>query len=234
MDDAELKQLIEAQAKTLQGIPATANLSGMAKDAVAQAVPYAWKSYEWAFKRKEATIDTVASQEHIVLPEDFGSLLHLNFKQDTNRGWNIQYLDEDLYDLKFPNPLMHAKTYPRFCKIVKDNATGRWRAYFTPVPDAAYTLDFGYSIEVGGADNFPSGFEDLLISAAWIFMYPKGSAASRAAKDDFKEARNDAIENVDQQHRQRTSQIRRQRRFDHEGHSSVPWDWWNVADGSDY
>lgn len=232
MTKNELKRVITGQAK-LGGMPTTANLEGLVGNAIDLAGPLVWKAYGWNFRRKEDTITTIASQEYVNLPPDFDGFKNLRFRDGGQRGWEIGYYDEDTYEFAWPNPLLFGDNEPRLTKIVKDATTG-WRAYFTPRPNAGYTLTLIYVVKWGAIGRFPSGFEKLIQAAVWLFMYPAGSEGWQRADIAYNLALQQTIDDIDPPVKKKPGVIRRQSRFRHEMAGSDRWDWWNVNDGSDF
>ena len=214
MNTSEITNLMRAQAR----VAGLQNVDDLVTNAIALAGPFAWKAHPWQFKRREKTITTSTSTEYVELPDDFGGFVGLTYSSGSTEGWKLRYYAEDTYELYFPNPSILSEDAPRICKIVKDYDSNKWRAYFTPIPDSAYSLSLIYSRDWGNIEDFPGGFEDLVLSAAWIFMYPGGSEQKSSAQINYRHALRTVIDDIDPIHRARVDTVRRASRFQpHEG-----------------
>lgn len=203
-------------------------------DAISLAGPFVWKAYGWRFRRKEMTVTTTGSQEYIELPEDFSGFYGLRYRGGSSEGWQLEYHDEDTFEYAFPNPDLTANDAPLRVKIVKDNDSGMWRAYFNPEPDTTYNLTLIYLTDYGALTAFPQGFEGVFMAACWLFLHPTGTAAWNGAVTGYRAMLEDAIRNLDPVYRSEPGQTRTARRFNVEGGGNVPEDWYAVTDGSDY
>jgi len=233
MDIDKLNRILIGQAKKA-GVADDQVIEGLVSDAIDMACPYVWKARPWKFRRKEATVATVGSQEYAELPDDFGGFAGLRYRNSTSEGWQLTYHDEDMYEYSFPNPQLYTDDAPKIVKIVYDKDTEKWRGYFTPRPDAVYSLTLIYYIKYGTLAEFPEGFEKALIAACWLFIYPAGSQSWMAADMGLEKALADCEEYVDSINQGLPAVVRRGRRFNTDGSDNVPDDWYNVSDGSDY
>jgi hypothetical protein len=233
MDRDKIKRLMKAQAKK-SGMADDGVLDGLIDEALSTAAEYVWKCYQWQFRRVEATLTMTASQEYVELPTDFDGFISLRYREGTSDGWQLKYRDEDSYEYFDANPLVYSEDAPRVVKVVFDQTNGVWRAYFTPRPDSAYNLTLIYLAAPGTVAGIPNGFEKLIQTAAWLFMYPAGSTQWQAADLAFKKAKEEAIRDIDPAYRGVPSVVDRAKRFDPEGVGYVPDDWYKVSDGSDY
>lgn len=233
MDINRLKRILLGQAKKA-GVADDQIIEGLVTDAVDMACPYVWKSRAWKFRRKETTVTTTGSQEYAELPDDFDGFAGLRYRNGTSEGWQLNYHDEDTYEYSYPNPQLYSDDAPKVVKIVYDKGSEKWRAYFTPRPDAAYSLTLIYYAKWGTLAEFPEGFEKLLMAACWLFIYPAGSQSWMAADAGVSEAFAECEEYVDSINKSLPSVVRRSRRFNVDGGDNVPDDWYTVSDGSDY
>ncbi len=218
MERTTLIQLIKGQGK-VAGLQLDESL---VSDAVDLAGPLVWNAFAWQFRRKEGTLTLTTGQEYAVLPSDFGAFLAIRYRNGTTDGWKLRYFAEDSYELFYPNPSAISSDEPRAVKIVYDRSSGKWRAYFTPVPDSAYSTTLIYSIAWGDYSRFKEGFEKLLMVGAWLFIHVPGTAAWQGADIAYKLARRDIIAEIDPAHRAVVTQIRVPSRFrDSDGYGSV-------------
>jgi len=209
MDRDSLANLMKAQAK----VGGMSNVNELIDNALDLAGPYVWNIHPWKFSRVESTITTTTDNEYVVLPDDFSGLRSLRYRNGSTDGWKIRYYDEDTYELYFPNPDILTNDEPKICKIVFDSASQEWRAYFTPIPNSAYSLTIIYSRRFSTFNDFPQGFEDLVQAGTWLFMYPKGTQQASAVRYDFENSLRKTIDDIDPAFRARIDSVRRSRRF---------------------
>jgi hypothetical protein len=228
MDKDKLTRMIRAQAKT----------AGIAEELVDEAVllagPYVWNSYHWRFRRKEDTLTLTGSQEYVDLPDDFARFKSLRYRDGTSEGWQLTHEDEDTFEYMHPNPSIHTEDEPKAVKIVYYSEEDIHRAYFVPVPDSSYTPTLIYFIKWGGFSSIPDGYEKLVMTACWLFMYPAGSDKWQLADIAYNKAKAEAIKDIDPVYQGEPSIVKRAKRFDPEGGNYVPDDWYKVSDGSDF
>lgn len=218
MDRDTLVRLIKGQGRTA-GLTLDEPLVG---DAVDLAGPLVWNAFAWQFRRKEKTLILTTGQEYVNLPSDFGAFLAIRYRNGTTDGWKLRYYAEDSYELFYPNPSAISGDEPRSVKIVYDRSSGKWRAYFTPVPDSNYSTTLIYSIAWGDHSRFKEGFEKLLMVGAWLFVHVPGTAAWQGADIAYKKTRRDIIAEIDPAHRAVVTQIRVPARFrESDGSGSV-------------
>ena len=209
MDKDILVRLIEGQAKAA-GLQVN---TALVENAVGLAGPYVWNSFAWQFRRKESTITLISGQEYVDLPKDFGHFLAVRYRNGTTDGWKLRYFSEDSYELFFPNPSALSNDEPRAVKIVRNEATNVWRAYFTPVPNSAYSLTLIHAVKWGDHERFKEGFEKLVMVAAWIFIHVPGTMNWRGVNAAYKDSLAEAIYEIDPAHRAVVTQIRVPARF---------------------
>jgi hypothetical protein len=209
MDREELVQLIEGQGRA----GGLALDTALVENAVDLAGPLVWNAFAWQFRRKEATLTLTSGQEYTILPSDFGAFLSIRYRNGTSDGWKLRYFAEDSYELFYPNPSVVANDEPRSVKVVHNQGTGRWRAYFTPIPNSNYSTTLIYSIAWGDYSRFKEGFEKLLMLGAWLFIHVPGTALWWGADRAYKTGRRDIIAEVDPAHRAIVTQIRVPGRF---------------------
>lgn len=232
MDISVLKRTMVGQAKSAGFPPDMVKLQ--VDDAIEQALKYVWGAYHWRFKRIEATLTLTGSQEYADLPDDFGGFISLRYRGGTSSGWQLTFMSEDVYEYTNPNPTMLSENEPQMVKAVYDGDNAQWRAYFTPIPDSAYSLSLVYLQSLGSINLIPEGFEKLVIAACWLFMYPTGSDSWQKADIAYNRAKIEAIKDVDPVYQGMPSVVKRANRFDPEGSNYVPDNWPTVSDGSDY
>jgi hypothetical protein len=229
MDKDRIKRILAAQAKRQQ-----IDDDGLIDEAIELAGPYFWNCYKWRFRRREDTITLTASQEYVNLPDDFARFKSLRYRDGTAEGWQLTYEDEDTYEYQNPNPSIHTENEPQQVKIVYDSEQDIWRAYFTPIPDSAYAPSLIYFVKWGSLGSIPDGFEKVFLASCWLFIHANGTTAYQAADIGFNMAKAEAIKDIDPVYQGEPSIVKRSKRFDPEGSSNVPADWYKVSDGSDY
>lgn len=232
MDKDRIKRVIEAQA--IQAGFSANKAGAMADDAIAQAGPYMWGAYKWRFRRKQVSLTMTASQEYVELPDDFAQFFSLRHRDGTSNGWQLTYDAEDVFEYQHPNPTMISAGEPRAVKIVYDSEDGVSLAYFSPVPDSAYTPTLVYFCNFGSLSSIPEGFDKVFMAACWLFMYAPGSDSWMKADIAYNRAKAEAIKDIDPMYQGTPSHVKRASCFDPEGVGYVSDDWYKVSDGSDW
>lgn len=235
MDEQELTEMIKGQIK-LPGVLVLAVVDGLVAQAVARVGPYVWALYPWQNSRKEDSIILTSSQEYVVLPEDFKDFRSIRYRNGSSDGWKLRYSQESVYEYYYPNPTVHTENEPTQVKIVKDAQTRKWRAYFTPVPNSAYTPTLIYTMKYGGIERFDEEFALLLQTTAWRFIYPPGSSQRYSVDQAFKAELTRMID-MDDPFKEKIGDLRVPRSFNVSEGGEIggnPDDWVSVVDGSDY
>lgn len=204
------------------------------KAAVLKGARKVWYSYQWECRRKQATLTTTSAQEYTELPEDFKSVRGLVYRDSSTEGWQLDFMGEDRFDIDFPNSALYTSDTPRKMKIVYDDNSALWRAYFTPKPDAAYKLVMVYNSIFTDISQLDESLQDLVVVATWLFIHAPGDEKWIATSGAFKDALRDAIDN-DRPAQVSIGAVKRARRFNVcEGGGEIKDDWYLDNSGDDY
>jgi len=154
-----------------------------------------WGAYPWAFKEKRTTVATTASQEHVVLPDEFEGMVSL-IEWATDDGRKLRYMPSDEYDRLVPYSADLSTSTPAYYKIVYDYDSGLWRAYLYPTPDAAISLQLIYHVIADDGGVIPDKYSAALFAHISKFLVLAGtkeywSAANAAEAEDLRLSRGD-------------------------------------------
>jgi hypothetical protein len=105
--------------------------------------------FRWSFLSPSTSLDTVASTEEYVLPDDFGMFTDMFAFTDQLGYRSPLYVPRATY-LEFQNWYRTSPARPiYFCLLPQttDGTTGqRFKVAFVPTPDIVYTLKYSYKI----------------------------------------------------------------------------------------
>lgn len=143
-----------------------------------------WEAAIWKIGRKlDTSLSTVSGQAHTILPKDVSSIGTVVLtKGGTYREIDLQA--EGNFDYNFPSPAAYSNDMPRAAKLVYHSpaANDRWRLYWFPIPDAAYTITLTYRFEadITFLPNLPGHMlEPMLLIGSELILPPGGNQANQ-------------------------------------------------------
>ena len=175
MDLQRLKDYLKSIATSGLAVP---NLDQVADAAIESGFSRVWGAYPWSVRRGTKTLSTVASQAHTVLPDDFESLLTVRYVSTVN-PWNIDIVEESVFDEDHPNPVAYLTSIPVKAKVVYNGPQkgDRWRLYWYPVPSTVYTMELTYNRRADPAvlPDLPTTMLDAVMAACSALMRSDGN-----------------------------------------------------------
>lgn len=133
-----------------------------------------WGAYEWKVRRKYSeALTTTANQAYTSLFADMESVLLIRV-MDGARAVTVDLKDENAFDYDFASPVLVQADIPIAAKVVHHGGAGtdKYRAYWFPIPDKAYTLKIPYMTKADTAQfpNLPSYMQEAVVSKCLVFM----------------------------------------------------------------
>lgn len=126
-----------------------------------------WGAHSWKVRRgMNTSLTTTSGQAYSILPGDMEGLVSLVVLNGSRSRW-INIYSEENFEIDMPQPSAHSTTIPSIGKLVyhSDNAADRWRVYWCPIPNAAYSLRVVYQRRADTAffPNLPSYMQSAVI-----------------------------------------------------------------------
>jgi len=232
MDLKQIKDLMLAQQTMVSGMPKDANVEGAIKAAIGNAVNKLWMAHNWFFRRAETILNTPTVNEYVDLPKDYRTFGFLEYSDGQIEGHQITYRNEDPFRKMYPNLTAQGVVRPRHVMITKTAESSKYRAVFGPRSSTSWPLGFVYFLKPGKIDDYPSGFEELLMTYSWYCLWPAGTPQKAAALLVLREELEDAIV-IDQPFHNKVGSVKRETPHGFTENDNYPFDIFNY-DGHGY
>lgn len=138
-----------------------------------------WEAHVWKVGRlQDDSLRTTANLAYTILPKGFSGIKTLVLIDGTlSRKINI--VDEDNFEYDNPYPQAWSAQKPVLAKLAYHGAAAsdNWRLYWSPVPDAAYSLRLVYRVErdLSFLPNVPAYMLEAIMLAGSALILPPGA-----------------------------------------------------------
>lgn len=175
----DLKEYLKGMISGTGGAIADPSKDKAIQFAMETAYAYVWGASRWVLRRGLATLTTTtatATKAFSEFPADYERTRWMSLQLASQPRY-IQIMTEEKFDFEHPYPLDTASGTgsPYACKVVYNQgvAAAGYRAYWWPIPDAAYTVMLSYDrkADINQLSLWPSHMVKAIAEQALALLF---------------------------------------------------------------